>query len=200
MATENRSVLIVDDEPMIRDNLERLLKPIGYDTVVAASGDEALEIVATREFSIALLDIRMPGASGLEVLAHLHINHPDTAVIMVTAVADVTTAVDAMKAGAYDYIAKPFNIDDVVLRVQKALERRLLILQVKNHQKDIEEKLLERERELRNTTTTLVESLIRETTIAEGDSIGKAQANATPGAQAREFGLKVLRRLYGGDG
>lgn len=197
MVAESHSVLIVDDEPMIRDNLERLLKSDGYETVAAASGDEALEIVASREFGIVLLDIRMPGISGLEVLTHLHNNHPDIAAIMVTALADVTTAVDAMKAGAYDYITKPFNIDDVLMRVQKALERRLLTLQVRNHQKEIEEKLLERERELRTITTTLVESLIRETTTAEGDGMGRAQTNASPGAQAREFGLKVLRRLYG---
>ena len=72
MIAENISVLIVDDEVMIRDNLERLLKPSGYETVVAASGEEALGIVKLREFDIVLLDIRMPGISGMEVLGHLH--------------------------------------------------------------------------------------------------------------------------------
>ncbi len=139
-----RTVLIVDDEATIRENLDRLLKGNGYATTLAADGQEALDAAAGREFDVVLLDIRMPHLSGMDVLRRLHEDHPDTAVIMVTAVADdVTTAVETMKLGAYDYVMKPFNLGDVLIRVEKARERRFLALQVKNYQMDMEKRLAE---------------------------------------------------------
>lgn len=194
------TVLVVDDEFSIRDNLEQLLKTNGYGTVVSSDGQEALERASEQEFEVVLLDIRMPGLSGLDVLRQLRSDHPDIAVIMVTAVGDVEAAVEACRLGAYDYVTKPFDLDDILMRVEKARERRQLALQVENHQQEIEKKLLERERELRATTITLVESLIREATIAEGKGArGRSRSGTAPGAQVREFGLKVLRRLYGGE-
>lgn len=194
------TVLVVDDEFSIRDNLEQLLKTNGYGTVVSGDGQEALERASEQEFEVVLLDIRMPGLSGLDVLRQLRSDHPDIAVIMVTAVSDVEAAVEACRLGAYDYVTKPFDLDDILMRVEKARERRQLALQVENHQQEIEKKLLERERELRATTVALVESLIREATIAEGEGArGRSRSGTAPGAQAREFGLKVLRRLYGGE-
>ena len=198
MIAENISVLIVDDEVMIRDNLERLLKPSGYETVVAASGEEALGIVKLREFDIVLLDIRMPGISGMEVLGHLHSDQPDTAIIMVTALADVTTAVDAMKAGAYDYITKPFNLDDVLIRVEKAREKRVMSLQLKGHQRELEARLAQQAIDLRALTTQTVQALIKEeVAVREMQGRGGKRKGMSPGTDIKDFGSKILRRISG---
>ena len=87
--------------------------------------------MSQREVEVVLLDVKMPGMSGLEVLGKLTTDWPDICVIMATAVADVQTAVETMKMGADDYITKPFNLDDLVLKVQKAIEKRNLQLRNK---------------------------------------------------------------------
>ena len=198
-----RTVLIVDDEPSVRETLERLLKSNGYEPTVAANGHEALAHALSQEFEVVLLDIRMPGLSGIDVLQRLLADHPDTGIIMVTAVVDTKTAVDAMKMGAYDYVLKPFDLDDILVRVQKARERRFLAIQVKNHQKDIEERLLEREKELRAMTIQMVQALITEETLTRGADSKKGkekkprQGTDIRGTDIREFGAKIMRRLYG---
>ncbi len=90
-------------------------------------GQEALDKVSRLNVGIVLLDIKMPEMSGIEVLQQITTNWPETCVVMVTAAGDAETAVEAMKAGASDYITKPFNRDDVVLKVQKAIEKRDLL-------------------------------------------------------------------------
>lgn len=195
-----RTALIVDDEFAIRDNLEQLLKISDYDTVVAADGQEALERAAEQEFEVVLLDIRMPGLSGLDVLRQLRSDHPDIAVIMVTAVGDVETSVEACKLGAYDYVLKPFNLDDILMRVEKARERRYLALQVKNHQKEMEKRLFQQEKELRALTNETVQALIREEILArELEARGGKRKGLPAGTDIREFGTKILRRLSDGE-
>ena len=126
MVPGKRTVLIVDDEPSIRENLERVLKSSGYETVVAEDGQAALDRAAEQEFEVVLLDIGLPGISGMDVLRRLSGEYPDTCVIMVTAVEEVETAVEAMRSGAYDYLSKPFNLEDILLRVERAREKRYL--------------------------------------------------------------------------
>ncbi len=198
MLTASNTVLIVDDEAMIRANLERLLKPNGYYTVAAASGDEALEILASQEIGIVLLDIRMPGISGLEVLSHLHKNYPDIAVIMATAMSDVTTAVDAMKAGAYDFITKPFNLDDVILRVAKAREKRSMSLLLKGHQRELEARLAQQAKEIQALTMQTIQALVKEETLKfELEARGGKHKGLPQGTDIKEFGAKILRRMSG---
>ena len=193
-----RTVLIVDDEPSVRNTLERLLKSNDYEPVVAANGHEALAHALSQEFEVVLLDIRMPGLSGIDVLQRLLADHPDTGIIMVTAVVDTKTAVDAMKMGAYDYVLKPFDLDDILVRVQKARERRFLAIQVKNHKKDLEERLLEREKELRAMTIQMVQALVKEETLTRGADSKKGKEKKPPQAtDVREFGAKIMRRLRG---
>ncbi len=142
------------------------------------------------------MDIGMPGVSGIDVLRQVHTDYPDTSVIMVTAMTDVDTAVEAMRSGAYDYITKPFNLDDISLRVTKARERRHLALQVKNYQRDLEERLLEREEELRSMTIQLVQAVITEETLTRNAGTKERGRNAPPMKTTREdLGAKILRRL-----
>jgi putative two-component system response regulator len=121
------TILVVDDDQAVRSVVSRKMQGEGYDCITAADGIEALDKAATQTFDIVLLDIKMPGPSGMEVLPQLVTEHPDTCVIMITAVVDTQTAVEAMKQGADDYVTKPFNLDDLSMRVEKALERKNLI-------------------------------------------------------------------------
>ena len=127
MAGEKVRILVVDDEEPVRKLLRRILGEAGYNVDTAATGQEALDKVSQLNAGVVLLDIKMPGMSGMEVLQQITTNWPETCVVMATAAGDAQTAVEAMKAGAYDYITKPFDRDDVVLKVQKAVEKRDLL-------------------------------------------------------------------------
>jgi putative ABC transport system ATP-binding protein len=135
MAESKGTILIVDDEESIRNLLSTKLKGDGYDCEVAADGNEALWKAFMRDFDIVLLDVKMPGLSGMEVLSRIVIDHPDTSVVMVTAVLDTKMAVEAMRQGAHDYVTKPFNLDDLGARIKRALEKRRLILENKEYQR-----------------------------------------------------------------
>lgn len=122
------SVLIVDDEPDLLQLLKRTLEPdLNCRVETAASGEAALHCLASRPFDLVLADIRMPGMDGLELLEVIRRNHPSLAVIMMTAYGQIDMAVEAMRAGAYDFITKPFEHETLVLRMEKALERQRLI-------------------------------------------------------------------------
>jgi putative ABC transport system ATP-binding protein len=134
-------ILIVDDEESIRDLLSTKLKADGYDCEVAADGNEALWKSFMKDFDIVLLDIKMPGLSGMEVLSRIVIDHPDTSVVIVTAVLDTKMAVEAMRQGAYDYVTKPFNLDDLGARIKRALEKRRLVLENKEYYRRLNQKI-----------------------------------------------------------
>ncbi len=122
-------LLIVDDDLAVRTVIARKMQSEGYECILAGNGKEALTMAGDKSFDLVLLDVKMPGMSGTEVLPQIVSDCPDTSVIMVTAMADTQTAVEAMKMGASDYITKPFNLDDLALKVRKALERRELVLE-----------------------------------------------------------------------
>jgi len=128
MKEDKLTILIVDDEESIRNILSRKLELDGYDCEVAADGKEALRKASTKSFALVLLDIKLPGLSGMEVLRRLTADYPDTCVVMITATADTTTHIEALRLGAYDYVTKPFDLDDVSARVKRALDIRRLIL------------------------------------------------------------------------
>ncbi len=114
-------ILIVDDEKLIRWSLQKNLASEGYEVLEAEDGQQALEMLEDEGADLLLLDIRMPHKSGLEVLAHVVQHHPEIPVVLMTAFSSVEGAVDAMKRGAFDYLMKPFNHDEVLLVVRKAL-------------------------------------------------------------------------------
>ena len=96
----------------------------GYQCEEAGTGDEALNKIRSKPVALMILDIKMPGKSGIELLTEIKADHPDIAVIMATALAEIDTAIHCMKQGAYDYITKPFNLEEVVLNIERALENR----------------------------------------------------------------------------
>ena len=162
MVVEKIRILVVDDEESVRTILQRILSEVGYDVVTAANGQEALDKMSQSKIEAVLLDIRMPGMSGIEVLQQLATNWPETCVVMASAVAEAETAVEAMKRGAYDYIIKPLNRDDVILKVQKAIEKRALALENERHRLELEKRVGEQAEQLRQQFAELVETLARE--------------------------------------
>jgi two-component system response regulator PilR (NtrC family) len=122
-------ILVVDDERSMREFLVIFLGRAGYSVEAAANGAEARRAMAAREHDVVITDLQMPDATGLDVLRESKAAHPDTQVIIVTAYATTDTAIAAMKAGAYDYLTKPFKLDEVGLVVERAFERRLLLRQ-----------------------------------------------------------------------
>lgn len=117
------SILIVEDEKAALKNLEHVMKKEGYEVVGVLSSPNALKLLEKKEFDVVLTDLRMEKVDGVEVLEKCKQLYPDTEVIMITAYASVPSAVETMKKGAYDYIAKPFKLDDVRRVVRSALER-----------------------------------------------------------------------------
>jgi two-component system response regulator PilR (NtrC family) len=119
-------ILIVDDEKGMRDFLSIMLKKEGYAVSVAESGEKAAALLGRGDFDLVISDISMPGASGLEVLKQSKTASPDTPVIMVTAYASTESAIEALKLGAYDYIVKPFDVEEMKVVVSNALEKQRL--------------------------------------------------------------------------
>jgi DNA-binding NtrC family response regulator len=120
-------ILVVDDEEIVVRSCLRILADSGYELESAADGVEALRKVAANPFDVLVLDIMMPAMDGLEVLRRVKESHPDLDVIMITGLSQIDTAVQAMKLGAFDYLPKPFDPDELRLVVQRALERRRLL-------------------------------------------------------------------------
>ena len=123
-------IMVVDDEHLIRWSLEQNLKKQGYEVVTAGNGEDALRIVREEQPDLVLLDIQLPGISGMEVLEKVKEFDEETIVIMLTAYGGLETAVNAMRLGAYDYINKPFNLDELGIVIKKALETNDLRLEV----------------------------------------------------------------------
>ncbi len=119
-------ILIVDDQAAIREELAYALKFEGFDTVEAKDGEEALAAAAKGDLDVVLLDIKMPGLDGMQVLSRLRQEHPDLAVVMISGHGDIETAVVAVKQGATDFLPKPFDTDRVLVSVNNALRLRNL--------------------------------------------------------------------------
>ncbi|MCU0580653.1 MAG: sigma-54 dependent transcriptional regulator [Desulfobacterota bacterium] len=138
--TEQPKILIVDDEQIVRESLANWLQEDGYRIAVAADGSEALQKIKEFPFHIVLLDLKMPGLDGIQVLQAIKKDFPDTEVILMTAYGSVHTAVEAIKAGAYDYIVKPFDPEEVGLLIKKILEHKDLIMENLVLRQKLEEK------------------------------------------------------------
>lgn len=131
--------LIVDDEPRIRGALARLLESAGYECRQAESALAALAAMERESFPVVLTDVRMPGQDGVFLLHQIRERWPDVAVLLLTAVAEVETAVACLQAGAFDYIPKPFQADEVRARVAQALDKRRLVLENREYQAHLTE-------------------------------------------------------------
>ena len=116
-------ILVVDDEPSMLEFLEIMLKKEGYDITCATGGGEAIELCRGNPYDMVITDIKMPKVTGLDVLHQVKEISPETIIILITAYATMETAVQAMKDGAYDYISKPFRVDEIKKIIKNALER-----------------------------------------------------------------------------
>jgi putative nucleotidyltransferase with HDIG domain len=134
MTSNGVRCLVVDDEPRIRSALARLLEGVGYRCEQAESGRAALAAMERAPASVVLTDVRMPDGDGVALLHEIRRRWPEVAVLMLTAVAEVEMAVACLQAGAYDYIPKPFQAEEVRARVSQALEKRRLILENRQYQ------------------------------------------------------------------
>ncbi|MBW2193640.1 MAG: sigma-54-dependent Fis family transcriptional regulator, partial [Deltaproteobacteria bacterium] len=123
------TILVVDDELGVRQSFNMVLKDV-YNVLLSGTGEEAIEIFRKDSIDLILLDILLPDINGIDLLEKLLETDPNTEIIMVSALNDVQTAVKAIKRGAYEYIIKPFKVDDVLIVIERALEKRRLIREV----------------------------------------------------------------------
>lgn len=156
-----RRCLIVDDEPRLRQVLVHLMQSDGYACREAANGVEALARLAEEPVPLVLTDLRMPQMDGIELLRQIRARFPGTAVVLVTAVADVEVAVSCLAIGAMDYLTKPFHLEEVRARVEQALERRRLVLENRDYQERLEEKVAAQARRLEELFLAGIQALVQ---------------------------------------
>lgn len=156
-------ILIADDDSTIRSINYLRLTAEGYNCTVASNGNSASEKLSASKFDLALLDINMPGKSGLDVLKEIQADDSDTATVMITAIADVETAINTLKFGAYDYIVKPVDFNILMISIDRALQKRTLIQENKNYRLYLEEKVEEQSAKIKesflNSVTCLAYAL-----------------------------------------
>lgn len=149
-------VLIADDENDIRELLGDFLADKGFECFLAKNAFEALEIFRKNpDIDLVMSDIRMPGRSGLDLLGDIKSIEEDVIVIMISAVKDIESAITAMSKGAYDYVSKPFKLAEVGIIIEKAIDKRKLILENREYQRGLEIKVEERTAELKNALNQL---------------------------------------------
>ena len=160
-------LLVVDDEEPIRTAISRYLRSCGYQVDAAASGNDAMQLLAREKYILMLCDIRMPGMTGLTLLERATAGDIDLAVVMLSAVNDAATATDALAGGAYDYLVKPVELPDLQKAVERALHRRTLRLEQRRVENLIRDEVslrtaeLEHEQQaLRSMTVDIAETLI----------------------------------------
>ncbi len=152
-------ILIVDDETDIAAILKLQLEDSGYITAWAGNGSAALEMLKNNEFSVALMDIKMPGMNGVEALNCIREAGLDVAVIMMTAHGSEELAVECMTSGAVDYISKPFSLDDMLQRVDRAVANRKMLLSKKRLEQEKEEFFSMLSHDLKNPITAVIGSI-----------------------------------------
>ena len=174
MIKNKGQVLVVDDEVYIREILKSTFDGAGYECVTVGSAEAALTALASQEFDIAFTDIRMPGKQGMELLQEIKAGHPEVIVLMITAIDNANTAIESMRLGAYDYIIKPFNLDQVLASASRALDKRRLENANREYQKYLQQIADERAAETRrlfySMTQVLIHLLDLKTPFNEGHS------------------------------
>ncbi len=151
-------IVVVDDEEAIREVVSTLLQAQGYDCTALGNGRIALEHLQKHPADLVLSDMVMPEMDGLRLLGWLRTHDKDLPVVMVTAMHDLSTALEAMRRGAYDYILKPFEKEQLFVCVRRALEHRHVVLENRNHQRNLEKLVTERTAQLRSALAQLEQS------------------------------------------
>jgi len=151
-------ILIVDDEEAIREIVSTLLEAEGYHCTLAANGNEGYTRFCADSHALVLSDIVMPGIDGLKLLKKIHAREPDVPVIMVTAMNDISAAIEAIRRGAYDYLLKPFEKEQLYVSVRRALDHRRLVLENQSYQRNLEQLVADRTDQLSQALRNLEKS------------------------------------------
>jgi response regulator RpfG family c-di-GMP phosphodiesterase len=159
LSEEQPICLIVDDEPRLRQVMVHLMRGDGFQCVEAGNGIEALEQLQKYPAILVLSDLRMPKMDGFALLREIRSLHPDVAVVMITAVADVEIAVNCLAIGAADYVIKPYQLEDVRARVAQALDKRRMMLELRAYRESLEERVAAQARRLEELFLASVQSL-----------------------------------------
>ena len=157
---QTAKILIVDDEPDIGRIISSWLRTAGYGCVTATTGEQALELLQSQSFQLVVSDIMMPGMSGIDLLTFIKDSFPEVAVILVTGVDDRKTAIMTLELGAYGYVIKPFDRNEILINVANALERRRLTLMSREYEQSLESEVREKTREIREREEEIVLRLI----------------------------------------
>ena len=139
MDKKDFKILVADDDEIVRDVISSLLSREGYSVVAARDGFDAIRILRVEDISLVVTDLRMPGADGLEVLRYAVKNNSDITVVLLTAYGTLDTALEAITEGAYDYLTKPFKVQEVLILAEKTFRRSELIYEnreLKKHLRD----------------------------------------------------------------
>ncbi len=188
MTKTKARVLIVDDEIYIQEILKATLEDAGYECVAVGSVEGALTELSKQPFDIAFTDIRMPGRQGTDLLQEIRSSYPGVVVIMITALDSADTAVETIRMGAYDYIVKPFNLDQVLVSANRALDKRRLEDTSREYQKYLEHAAEERAAETRRLFYSMTQVLIRLLEIKLPFNVGHA-------ARVAEMARYIAREL-----
>jgi putative two-component system response regulator len=175
-------ILIVDDESAVAELLARWLNMEGYRCRTAGDGETALKALKEEPCDLVITDIMMPGMSGIDFLMFMKPLFPDTAVIMVTAVDDKKTAITALELGAYGYVTKPFERNEIVINVVNALERRRLGMLSLDYERELESKVRQRTEEVREREEEIILRLLSATGYRDDET----------GAHVRRIGLYAV--------
>jgi putative two-component system response regulator len=190
--------LIVDDEPRLRQVLMHLMRNDGFQCLEAENGEEAIAVLEREPVTLVMSDLRMPKLDGLGLLREIRGRWPDTAVVMITAVADVEVAVSCLAVGAMDYLTKPFHLEEVRARVAQALEKRRLVLENRGYQESLQEKVAVQARRLEELFLASVQSLAEALEVKDPYTRGHSvRVSHYSVVIAREMGIggEMLRRI-----
>lgn len=190
--------LVVDDEPHLRRILMRLLEDEGFECFEAPNGQEALRRLQQTPVNLLVSDLHMPELDGIGLLNEVRRSFPDTAVMMITAVAEVHTAVSCLSAGAVDYLTKPFHIEEVRARVQQALDKQRLIRENRGYQRRLEARVATQARKIEEMFLASIQSLADALEVKDqythGHSMRVSQYSVAI-AQALELGQDLIREI-----
>lgn len=159
MKKQMAHILVVDDEPYIREIIKRGLKSFGYHFKTAGNPQEAIDQLKKYAFELVLCDIKMPLGNGISTLKHIKTHHEDTQVIMLTGVYEISTAIDCLRHGATNYLIKPVDLTCLAFAVKEALEKRRLILENREYQTSLENKVAQQTDHLRRIYLDTVKTI-----------------------------------------
>lgn len=186
MPNDQPQVLVVDDDPEVQEVLQEIFLSNGYKCQVAKDGREGFELFQAARPTVTITDIKMPVMNGLEFLRAAKALDPDAAIIVLTGVGDIKIAVESLKQGAYDFIIKPVNLDELLIAAERALEHRQLLIERRQYQAVLERRVEEATRDLASALKDL-----KETYRATLEALGSALDTRDVGTQAHS------RRVHG---